>query len=625
MADESITWHDTPQTSDENIDWHDRPRVIIQTGEAADHGLSERQKLSPLGKAVSPVTEYWPTYQRMLTEARQQMSGGAEQIGEGDIANVAKGAGRMGLGALGVLASPVNAAYRSVIGQPIEDVTGIPREYTEFAAQLATQGIGLPRAPGAGAVPGFSPTRAPPTPPPLPGTGADVVAAADRLSQTGAPVQVARAVASDSVPVQQMGQVVASAPVAGTPLVRAAGRSMEQLGTKADEVAQSYGAAGTAADTGQVASRSIRDWITGESQVNADKAYGKVDALVDKNITTPLDNTLDTVSQITAKRSAAGLDAGRAVDLVLPAVQRPGGLTYEGIKTLRTNIGEMLGRGILPDGVSGGELKQIYGALSGDLGTSVAASGPKAQAAFNRANTYYDLLTTRREALAKLVGAEGDAAPERVFDRLTALASTGPRADITKLAQARKAMGADDWNEVASSVVSRLGRDVEGNFSPQRFITDYNKISDAGKNLLFQSTDNPLKAHLEDINTVSSRFKQMQQFANPSGSARTVWGAAGLGGMFTEPLTTAATLLGTRVLANALAKPAQAASIAKWSQAKYAVARSPSPTTVAAYGLASRNLISTLGAKDITPQHFIAALGQPQGDSTMLPPITVTK
>ena len=107
-------------------------------------------------------------------------------------------------------------------------------------------------------------------------------------------------------------------------------------------------------------------------------------------------------------------------------------------------------------------LKQIYGALSDDLNTSVGASGPKAQALFDRANKYYGLISDRREALAKIVGTSGDTAPEKVFDRLTAMAGTGSRADINKLAQARKVMGADDWNEVASSVVSRLGARCRG-------------------------------------------------------------------------------------------------------------------------------------------------------------------
>jgi hypothetical protein len=48
--------------------------------------------------------------------------------------------------------------------------------------------------------------------------------------------------------------------------------------------------------------------------------------------------------------SAAALPSGKATDAVLEAVQRADGLTYEGVKTLRTNVGEMLKGGILPEG-----------------------------------------------------------------------------------------------------------------------------------------------------------------------------------------------------------------------------------------------------------------------------------
>ena len=43
------------------------------TEEAADHGLSERQKLSPVEKALSPITSYPETYQQMNREAQEQV------------------------------------------------------------------------------------------------------------------------------------------------------------------------------------------------------------------------------------------------------------------------------------------------------------------------------------------------------------------------------------------------------------------------------------------------------------------------------------------------------------------------------------------------------------------------
>ena len=134
----------------------------------------------------------------------------------------------------------------------------------------------------------------PPTPPPLPpapGSREAVIGAANRLSQTGEPVEISRAAASDITPVQQMGMVTANVPYGGTPLVRAAGQTIEQLGTKADETAKSYGSAAPVADAGEVASKSLTDWITGESKANADKAYKRAEAEINPQTTTPLDLT----------------------------------------------------------------------------------------------------------------------------------------------------------------------------------------------------------------------------------------------------------------------------------------------------------------------------------------------
>jgi hypothetical protein len=581
--------------------------------EAADHGLSERQKLSPVEKAISPITSYPETYQRMNKDAREQISSGFDQMinpkeslidpQAHGLSEVLTGAGKTAAGLAGYVASPISAAYRSVIGQPVEDVTGIPREYTEFAAQLATPGIGLT---GKAPAPSIAPTK-------TLGPGQEVAAAADRLSQTGAPVQIPRAITSDNMAVQQAGVGTANIPVAGTPLVKAAERAIDQVGTKADEVAQGFGGASPVAGAGETARSSIKDWITGESAKTSGDLYKKVDTLVNPDVKTPLDATRNVVAEIAAKRDAAALPSGKATDAVLEAVQRADGLTYEGVKTLRTNVGEMLKNGILPEGVSGSEMKQIYGGLSKDLEASVsAAGGPRASAAFDRANKYYSLVSDRRESLAKIIGADGNAPAETVFGRLEAMAGSTARADAAKLAQARKAIGPDDWNEVASTIVSRLGRDVEGNFSPQRFITAYGKLSDAGKNVLFRSTGkSDLASHLDDIATVSSRFKELQKFANPSGTARnSLWAGLG-GGLVAAPLTTLTTVLGGRAVAMALARPASAASIAKLAKAQQAVVVAPSATKIAAYSLAARNLISTLGAKNVTPADFLRSLQGP--------------
>ena len=203
---------------------------------ADDHGLVHRQAMTPAEKAVSPITEYPRNYEEMRKEAEQQFSRGAGQVYEGafgsglqgDLPKFSGGLGNMALGALGYVGSPISAAYRSVIGQPVEDVTGIPREYTEFASQLATPGLGftkMPGVPGAPVTPGGTPriyvgksgSDLPPTGP----SGTDAALAMQRLREQGIDVDVPRAITTESPTGQWTGQRLSKVPMAGDPIATA--------------------------------------------------------------------------------------------------------------------------------------------------------------------------------------------------------------------------------------------------------------------------------------------------------------------------------------------------------------------------------------------------------------------
>lgn len=486
------------------------------------------------------------------------------------------------------------------------------------AGRILTTGL------GAGA-----PTARPAIPVPKPvaalSEGQEVANAASRLSASGGPVQVPKAVASDSMGVQRAAAVTRNIPLAGDPLVKAAERTIGQLGDKAGEVASAYGGA-TVVGSGEAARDSIRGYITGKSAETSGKLYSKVDELVDNAVLTPLQKTAEAASKIESRRQNAGIsDASAVVKRIDEAISRPG-LNYEGVKDLRGYIRELKDNpSMLPADLSGKELNSIYDALTADLKSAVRnAGGAKASAAFDRANSHYALLSARRESLAKIIGVNGDAPAEKVFDRMVTMASSKSTADISKLAQARKAMGSDDWNEFVSGVVGKLGRDTanfsgperlqSSGFSPQRFLTAYGKLSDAGKAMLFRSggkTD--LANHLDDIARVSTRFKELQKFSNPSGTGQQV-GGAGIGaGLFADPLTTIGAVIGGRALAIALSQPAKAASIAKLARTQEQLVRNPITPRIAAFNMAARNLVHTLGDNNLSPADFLKALQGPVG------------
>jgi hypothetical protein len=121
-----------------------------------------------LTKAAEPITSYPATEAQMARESAGQVAAGIGQIASGvrsavnpnaaaspepdnrpewlksaaptndqGLTDILKGAGNAAVGAAGYVTAPVNAALRTFAGKPIEENTGIPKEYTEFAASLA--------------------------------------------------------------------------------------------------------------------------------------------------------------------------------------------------------------------------------------------------------------------------------------------------------------------------------------------------------------------------------------------------------------------------------------------------------------------------------------------------------
>jgi len=455
------------------------------------------------------------------------------------------------------------AAQGAKVGAGYGALAGFGEGEGEGRLGSATVGGGLGAAlgAGAGALSGRLARGAETAPSTNP---ADVVEAAERLG-----VQLPKAAASDSMSTQWAGRIASNIPFAGNPLRKASEKAITQIGDAAKDAAQSIGATSP-----YQAGATARDAIEGYAgrggllSKGVSAAYDKVDEAIDGSVRTPLRATQSKVADILARRQEQRIsDPGKASSFVKDAIQDADGLTYDGIKGLRTRIGEMLDNpGLMPEGTSQAELRQIYGALSDDLQSAVkAAGGDRALTVFRRANAFNRVASERRKNLERLVGAKND---EGVLERILATASTKGRADTKLLWQARKAVGKEGWDEISGTLLDRLGRDAEGNFSPARFLTDYSKISEPGKAVLFSSTGRgDISKAIDDIAKVSSRFKSLNQFANPSGTGQQVTGAGIGAGAIMDPFSTGAMLLGGNVLSRVLARPATAKSMARWARA----------------------------------------------------------
>lgn len=444
----------------------------------------------------------------------------------------------------------------------------------------------------------------------------DVTRASDRQG-----VRTPVVAATDSAGVQRTGMHLRNASVLGNPIMQGMDRATDDLGMAAARTAQRMGGEGMEGG-GEVARSGIASWITGRSRDVTRQAYDAVDSHVDNAVRTRLENTRRIATDIIGERQAAALrnTEGRAVSEVFDAITRRDGLSYEGIKKLRTSIGEMMDNGVLPADISRAELNRVYGALSDDLRMSVSqAGGPRAVSLFERANRLNTMVQGRRERLATVVGAGADASPAQVFQRLVAAAQSKGRADTRLLYEARRAMGPEEWREFGGSYVGLMGRDGNGAFSPQRFMTEWGKLSDRGKQIMFDVAGNrDTRQALDDIATISQRFVDMQQrYGNPSGTAQSLSTLLVGGAMMADPLTTLGAGIGTNLMSRALAQPATARAMARWSRSyESAFLRGQTPAA-GAMQAETRALASTIGqAFGINPAQLAESLAsQMQGNA----------
>jgi hypothetical protein len=396
-----------------------------------------------------------------------------------------------------------------------------------------------------------------------------VAASANRLG-----VSLPNAAVNPSQLVQRAGQTLKIIPWGGEPLSQASARSLGELQASAAGLVSRLGG-GTAEQGGQAAKTALVDWM-GPKTSNAIAAkYDAVDnAITNPNATTPLLNANRIAQTLQQEYDAQGLYNSPipAVKFIESALSTP--LTYEGVKGLRSRVGELLKnpQAMTSQGISNGELKRIYAALTDDLGQAAEnAGGPAAKQAWTEANSFTRQIKATNARLAKLMGGpnvDPDQVPaEAVFGRLLTAASSTRGADLRLLRTAKSIVPPDQWNEFLSGTISQMGRTAKNEFSPGSFATSLNKMPPASRDIMFGPTGSPTRDAIEDITNVAKLGQKLEGFTNPSGTAQNIVMAGGGVGLYTNMAETLVGLVGTRGLSEYLSNPVSARQISRWSRA----------------------------------------------------------
>ncbi|WP_448206497.1 hypothetical protein [Azospirillum sp. sgz302134] len=221
----------------------------------------------------------------------------------------------------------------------------------------------------------------------------------------------------------------------------------------------------------------------------------------------------------------------------------PRGITFGGLHRLRMKVGEALPQPDASDyrGVTGEELGRVYAALTGDMMQAAEDAGPNAVKALHLHDRYIrmqqNINMPALNALNRTAGAEA------AFNWAMAASKDGG----SRLFALRRNLRPEEWDEVAAAAFDKLGRPRPGaagasdlgemadEFSANTFLTNWNKLSPEARRALFAGTRyGDIVPELENLARVTARLKDAQRMANPSGTARNLLAAAGIGAAANE-------------------------------------------------------------------------------------------
>lgn len=240
-----------------------------------------------------------------------------------------------------------------------------------------------------------------------------------------------------------------------------------------------------------------------------------------------------------------GPAAGNPQPIQYTEITRNPGIPFRILREARTALGRALDA---PD-VSGytpkaeAALRKVYGQLNDDIYSAAKAAGPDAEKALATHDRYIRLnRNINLPTIQKIVDQQTD---EQAFKYAMGLAKDGG----SRLFALRRNSRPEEWDVVSSSVFGRLGRanpgaqgaselgDEAGDFSINTFLTNWNKLAPEARKALFQGTRySQIVPEMETLGRVAERMKDAQKMANPSGTARNMLAAAGIGAAANEAI-----------------------------------------------------------------------------------------
>lgn len=438
-------------------------------------------------------------------------------------------------------------------------------------------------------------------------------------------VQLPYYMVSDSPIMHFAGKRLEELPMVGSAVSRAGDKAREGMkALKDDIVEQATGVQNaTSSEVRTMASEAAKDATEG-----FDKARKAVSTHNYNNVNTLMSNPngaiipsalQQEIADQAAKKQAYNGNFGAILQQANDAAQKQGGLTYNALKDLRTELytkwKSMQGK----SDTDYADYVGVLGAITRDMEDVLHVhGGPKAVAAWKSANVQHGVGKDISKELSEVVskGTSDTATADKIF---TSINSAKP--NISGINQLRNTMRPAEWEKVQASVLSRMGSDEAGNFSPAKFITADSKMTPAGKDAMFGMANTPRREAYDAIVNLNKTIQNVDRFKNYSKTTPALLGAGTMLGLYNDIkeghyFNTAGELGAGAVMAAILARPATARSAGTFAKAmdKYlsnpaawAVGQIPRGLEMAARNFAISLANSTNSDKDKMVEKFVAA------------------
>jgi hypothetical protein len=248
-----------------------------------------------------------------------------------------------------------------------------------------------------------------------------------------------------------------------------------------------------------------------------------------------------------------------------------GVVTSGALKEIKTEIGRLAypKKGMVSD-VDVAKYEQLYAALAQDLEGAAYQLGPKAYRAMKKENGYYRAGMERVRNFYNDIYAQAE--PEKIFKQLT----TGTKDSSVMVRTVMKGLKPDQRDIVIAGVLNKMGERVASaktgasQFDPDRFLTQWNQMSDEAKKALFGgSTRYGMLADLDDIAKAVGVMRETRQvMPNPSGTSLALTGSATVAGLLVDPITTLTVQAGAATAAGLMTSPRFVNWLAKGAKLK---------------------------------------------------------